>query len=53
MQMRSHKGLHVQGGSDRTDDTILSNAVFHAIPVILSLKLGDQEGLAVFIHGRF
>jgi len=28
-----------------------TNEVFHAMHVILSLKLGDHEGLALFIHG--
>ena len=44
--------MHLQGGADRTGDLILTNAVFHAMHVILSLKLGDHEGLTLFIHGH-
>jgi len=47
--VRSHKGLHVQGGADRTGGLILNNVVFHAIHITLTLKLGDHEGLSV--HG--
>jgi len=39
------------GRADRTGDPILTNAVFHAMHVILRLKLGDHEGLALFVHG--
>jgi len=42
----------LRGGVDRTGDPILTNAVFHATHIILSLKLGDHEGLTLFIHGR-
>jgi len=42
----------LQGGADRTGDLILTNAVFHAMHIILSLKLGDHEGLALFVHGH-
>jgi len=42
----------LQGGTDRTADPILTNTVFRAVHVTLSLKLGDHEGLAVFVHGR-
>ena len=48
--MRSHKELHLQGGADWTDDLILTNTVLHAMLVIVSLKLGDHEGLTFFIH---
>jgi len=37
---------------DRTGDPIVMNTVFDATHIILSLKLGDHEGLALFIHGR-
>jgi len=50
--VRSGKGLHLQGEEDRTGDLILTNAVFHPMHVILSLKLGDHEGLTLFIHGH-
>jgi len=43
--VRSRKGSHLQGGADRTGDQTLTNAVFHAMHVIISLKLGDHEGL--------
>jgi len=42
----------LQGGVDKTGDPILTNEVFHAIHIILSLKLGDHEGLTFFVHGR-
>jgi len=42
----------LQEGADRTGDPILTNTVFHAMHVILSLKLGDHKGLALFVHGR-
>jgi len=42
---------HLQGGVDRTGDPILTNEVFHAMHVILSLKLGDHKGLTLFVHG--
>lgn len=42
----------MQGGVDRTGDPKLPNEVFHAIHVIRSMKLGDHEGLALFVHGR-
>jgi len=51
-QVRSCKTLHLRGGVDRTGDPILTNKLFHAMHVILSLKLGDHEGLALFVHGR-
>ena len=38
-------------GEDRTGDPMLTNTVFHAVHVILSLKLGDHKGLALFLHG--
>jgi len=47
----SWKGSYLQGGADRTGDPILTNEVFHAMHIILSLKLGDHEGLALFVHG--
>jgi len=50
--MGSCKGLHLQGRADRTGDPILACKVFHAMHVILSLKLGDYEGLALFNHGQ-
>jgi len=37
---------------DRTGDLIVTNAIFHALHVILSLKPGDHEGLTLFIHGQ-
>jgi len=46
------KGSHLQGWVDKTGHPLLTNAVFHAMHVILSLKLGDHEGLPVFVHGR-
>ena len=51
-QVRSRKGSFLRGGADRTGDPIFTKAVFHAMQVILSLKLGDHEGVSVFIHGR-
>jgi len=42
----------LQEGVDRTGDPILTNAVFDAMHIILSLKLGDHEGLALFVHDR-
>ena len=50
--MRSQKGSYLKRGADRTDDTILTNKVFHAMHVILGLKLGDHEGLPIFARGR-
>jgi len=50
--VRNRKGSYLQGGVERTGDLILTNEVFHAMHVILSLKLGDHEGLALFVHGR-
>jgi len=47
LQVRSQKGLYLRGGADRTGDPILTEAVFHAVHVILSLKLWDHEGLAL------
>jgi len=49
--VRSHKASYLQGGVGRTGDLILTNKVFHALHVILSLKLGDYEGLTLFVHG--
>jgi len=49
--LRSRK-QGVKGGADRTGDPVWTNEVFHAVHVILSLKLGDHEGLALFVHGR-
>jgi len=40
----------LQAGVDRTGDPILTNEVFQAMHAILSLKLGDHEGLTLFIH---
>ena len=42
---------HLRGGVNTTGDPILTSVVFHAMHVILSLKLGEHEGLAVFVHG--
>jgi len=42
----------LQGGVDRKGDPIWTNAVFHAMHIILSSKLGDHEGLTLFIHGQ-
>jgi len=50
--VKSRKGSYLRGGADRTGDPILTNMVFHAMHVILSLKLGDHECLAPFVHGR-
>jgi len=50
--VRSRKGSHLRGGVDRTGDPILTNDVFHAMHFTLTLKLGDHEGLALFVHGR-
>jgi len=50
--VRSRKGSYLRGGADRTGDPILTNEVFHAMHIILSVKLGDHEGLALFIHGQ-
>jgi len=44
--------VYVQGGVDRTGNSILSNELFHAMDIILSLKLRDGEGLAFFICGQ-
>jgi len=44
--------LHLHRGADRTSDPILNNEVFHATHVILRLKLGDHEDLALFVHGH-
>jgi len=49
--VRIHKGSYLQGVTDRTGHLILTNEVFHAIHVILSLRLGDHKGLAHFVHG--
>jgi len=51
--VRSCKGSYLQGGTDRTGDLIVTNdgQVFHAMRVILSLKLEDHEGVALFVHG--
>jgi len=51
-QVRSLQGSYLQGGVDRTGDPILTHKAFHAMHVILILKLGNYEGLALFIHGR-
>jgi len=42
----------LQGGVDRTGDPIGTYAAFHATHFIVSLKLGDHEGLTLFIHGQ-
>jgi len=44
--------LYSQGGADRIGEPTLLNAVFPAMHIMLSLKLGDHEGLSLFIHGR-
>jgi len=46
------KGSHLQGKVNRSGDLILTNKVFHAMHLILSLKLGDHKGLPLFVHGR-
>jgi len=51
-EVRSWKGSYLRGGGDRTGDPIVTNAVFHAKHVILSLKLGCHGGLALFVHDR-
>jgi len=51
LQVRNHKGSHLWGGADRTGDPILTNTTFHAMHIRLSLKLGDHEGLALFVNG--
>ena len=50
--MRRQKGLQLRRGADRTGEPILTNKVFHDMHVILSLKLGDGEGLALFVLGH-
>jgi len=40
------------GGADRTGDPILTNVVFHAMHIILSLELGDHEDLTFFVYGQ-
>jgi len=40
-----------EGWAEPCGDPVLINEVFHAMHVILSLKLGDHEGLALFVHG--
>ena len=42
----------MQEGVERTGDPILTNAVFHAIHIILSLKLGGHKGVTFFLHVR-
>jgi len=44
----------LQGGADKTGDPILilTSEVFHAMHIILSLKLGDHKGLALFNHDQ-
>jgi len=51
-QVRTQKGLYLRGAVDRTGDPILANKVFHVMHVILSLKLRDHKGLALFFHGH-
>ena len=46
-QVGSHKETYLQRVADRTGDPILTSWVFHAIRVILRLKLRDQEGLSL------
>jgi len=41
--------LYLLGGVDRTGDLILTNKVFHAMHIILGLKLGDHEGLGLLL----
>jgi len=48
--VRSREGSQLWGGVDRTGDPILTSEVFPAMHVTLSLKLGDHEGLALFVH---
>ena len=50
-QVRRWKWSHLRGGVDRTGDLVLTNDIFHGMHVILSLKLGDHWGLALFFHG--
>jgi len=50
--VRSWKGSYLRGWVDKTGDTILTNEVFHAMHVTLSLKLGDHKCLPFFIHGQ-
>jgi len=50
--VRGCKESYFRGEADRTGDPILTNVVFHVMHVILSLKLGDHEGLTLFVHGR-
>jgi len=45
------EGVILARRAERTGDPILTNVVFHAVYIVLSLKLGDHEGLAVFFHG--
>jgi len=51
-QVRIQKGSYLCGGADRTGDLVLTSKVFHAMHVILRLKLEDLQGLGLFIHGR-
>ena len=46
------EGSCLQGGADRTGDPILTREVCHAMHIILDLKLGDHQGLTLFIQGR-
>jgi len=46
------EGSCLQGGADKTDDPILTREVCHAMHIILGLKLGDHQGLTLFIQGQ-
>jgi len=37
---------------DRTGDPIVTNALIYAVHIMLSSKLGDHEGLTLFVHSR-
>jgi len=50
--VRSWKESDLQRGADRTGDPTLTSKVFHAMDITLSLKLGDHEGLALFVHSQ-
>jgi len=50
--VRSWKGSYLWEEEERTGDPILTNKAFCAMHVILSLKMGDREGLSLFVHGQ-
>ena len=50
--MRSHKGLHLQGGVDRTGDPILTNEVFHGSACHTRFTAEGHKDLALFVHDQ-